>query len=72
MLAEATKNAKERAQGIAQAGGSKVGTIVALSSGVFQVTAKNSVDVDNAGAYDTTTIDKKITATVKADFSLSK
>ena len=72
MLAEATKNAKERAQSIAQAGGSKVGTIVALSSGVFQVTAKNSVDVDNSGAYDTSTIEKKITATVKADFSLSK
>jgi hypothetical protein len=70
MLAEATKNAKERAEGIALAGGAKVGTITSLSSGVFQVTSKNSVDVDNAGAYDTSTIDKKITATVKADFSL--
>jgi hypothetical protein len=70
MLAEATKNAKERAEAVAQAGGAKVSKIVSLSSGVFQVTSKNSIDVSDYGTYDTSTIEKKITATVRADFSL--
>jgi hypothetical protein len=70
MLAEATKNARERADAVAKAGGARVGNITSLSSGVFQVTQKNSVNVDDYGAYDTTSIDKKITATVKVNFSV--
>ncbi len=70
MLSEATKNARERAQAVAVAGGASLGKITSLSSGVFQVTAKNSVEVDGYGAYDTGSIDKKITATVKANFSV--
>lgn len=70
MLAEATKNAKERADAVAEAGGAKVSKLVSLSSGVFQVTSKNSIDVSDYGTYDTSTIEKKITATVRADFSV--
>ncbi len=70
MLAEATKNARERAEAVAKAGGATVGNITSLSSGVFQVTQKNSVSVDDYGTYDTTSIEKKITATVKVDFSV--
>ena len=70
MLTEATKNAKERAEAVAKAGGASVGSISSLSSGVFQVTAPNSVNVDDYGTYDTSTIDKKVTATVKANFSI--
>ncbi len=70
MLSEATKNAKERADSVAKAGGAKVDKIVSLSSGVFQLTAKNSVEVSDYGTYDTSSIEKKITATVKVDFSL--
>jgi hypothetical protein len=70
MLSEATKNAKERAVSVADAGGASIGSITSLSSGVFQVTTKNSVNYDDYGAYDTSTIEKKITATVKANFSL--
>ncbi len=70
MLSEATKNARERAVAVAQAGGATVGSITSLSSGVFQVTQKNSVAVDDYGAYDTSSIDKKITATVKVNFSV--
>lgn len=70
MLTEATKNAKERAEAVAKAGGSSVGSITSLSSGVFQVTAPNSVQVDDYGAYDTSTIEKKVTAVVKANFSI--
>ncbi len=70
MLSEATKNAKERAVSVASAGGANIGTITSLSSGVFQVTTENSVDYDGGGAYDTSSINKKITATVKANFSI--
>jgi uncharacterized protein len=70
MLSEATKNARERPEAVATAGGASLGKITSLSSGVFQVTAKNSIEVDGYGAYDTGSIDKKITATVKANFSV--
>lgn len=70
MLSEATKNALERAQSVADAGGAKIGKITSLSSGVFQVTPENSVNFDDYGSYDTTQIKKKITATVKANFSV--
>lgn len=70
MLADATKNARERAEAVARAGGANVGNITSLSSGVFQVTQKNSVTVDDYGAYDTSSIEKKITATVKVNFSV--
>jgi hypothetical protein len=70
MLSEATKNAKERAVAVAEAGGANIGKIISLSSGVFQLTAKNSIEVDGYGAYDTGSIDKKVTATVKANFSV--
>lgn len=70
MLSEATVNAKERAESVAKAGSARVGAITSLSSGVFQVTQKNSTDISDYGSYDTSTIEKKITATVKVDFSI--
>jgi len=70
MLSEATRNAKERAEGVASAGGAIIGSITSLSSGVFQVTAVNSVDFSDYGSYNTNAIEKKITATVKANFSV--
>ena len=70
MLSQATANAKERADAVAKAGGATVGNITSLSTGVFQVTQKNSVSVDDYGAYDTSSIEKKITATVKVNFSV--
>lgn len=70
LLAAATKNAKERAESVAKAGGATVGNITSLSSGVFQVTQKNSVQFDDYGSYDTSSIEKKITATVKVNFAV--
>ena len=70
MLSEATKNALERAKSVADAGGANIGKITSLSSGVFQVTARNSVNYDDSGSYDTAEMEKKITATVKANFSV--
>ena len=70
MLEEASKNAKERAEAIAKSTGNKVGNVKSASQGVFQVTQKNSTEVSDYGSYDTSTVDKKITAIVRASFEV--
>jgi len=70
LISEATKNAKDRAERIAEGTGAKVGSIQSASTGVFQVNAKNSVEVSDYGVYDTTSVDKKVTAVVKVSFNL--
>ena len=70
LLEEASKNAKERAQAIAKSTGNRIGSVQNASQGVFQVTQKNSTDVSDYGSYDTSTIDKKITAIVRASFEV--
>jgi len=70
MLAEATKNAKARAEKIAESTGSKIGFLQSANMGVFQVTPVNSVDVSDYGYFDTSSIEKKVTSVVRASFSL--
>jgi hypothetical protein len=70
LLEEASKNAKERATSIAKSTGDTIGSVTDASQGVFQVTQKNSTDVSDYGAYDTSTIEKKITAVVRASFEV--
>lgn len=68
LLNEATENAKARAEGITKASDAALGSLVSASSGVFQVTAVNSVDISDYGIYDTSAIEKKVTATIRASF----
>lgn len=70
MLAAATQNAKERASRIASSTGAALGPIQSASMGVFQVTAVNSTDISDYGAYDTSTIDKRVTAVVRSSFTV--
>ena len=70
MLEEASRNAKERAVAIAKSTGSRIGGVKDASQGVFQVTQRNSTDVSDYGSYDTSTIDKKVTAVVRASFEV--
>ena len=70
MLGEATKNAVERGRKIAQSTGRDVGVLRSANVGVFQITAKNSTEVSDYGIYDTTSIEKKVTAVVNATFSV--
>jgi hypothetical protein len=70
LLEEASRNAKERAQAIAKSTGNRIGSVKDASQGVFQVTQKNSTDVSDYGSYDTSTIEKKITAIVRASFEV--
>lgn len=70
LLSLASKNAKERAVAIAQSTGDSIGGVKEASQGVFQVTQKNSTDVSDYGSYDTSTIEKKVTAIVRASFEV--
>jgi len=70
LLAEATKDAKNRAEKIAQSTGAKVASLRSASAGVIQVLQPNSTDVSDSGAYDTSTIEKEITAVIRVSFSL--
>jgi hypothetical protein len=70
LLKEATKNAKERASAIAESTGSIIGRVRDASQGVFQVTGKNSIEVSDYGSYDTSAIEKKVTALVRASFEV--
>ncbi len=70
LMSMATKNAMERAKAVATAGNSALGAIVEASTGVIQVTVPNSVDVSDYGTYDTSTIEKKVTAVVRVSFEV--
>lgn len=68
LLGEAIADAKTRAQEIAKSGGSSVGKIKSASSGVVQVMAPNSTNVEDYGSYDTSTIQKEVSVTARATF----
>jgi len=70
LLPEAIKDAKNRAQAIAQSSGKQVDTIKSVAMGVVQVMQVGSTDVSDYGSYDTSTIDKDVMVTVKATFGL--
>lgn len=68
LLSDAVKDAKARADQIAQSSGQSVGALKAASSGVVQVLQPNSVEVADYGTYDTSSIDKEVMVTVRATF----
>lgn len=70
MLSGALQDARARADAIAQSSGSRVGRLKSASVGVTQVMQVNSTEVSDYGAYDTSTIEKEVTATVRAAFAL--
>ena len=70
MLAEATKDAGARAGRIAESTGARLGKLRTASMGVFQITPVNSTDLSDYGNYDTTSLQKQITAIVRASFDV--
>ncbi len=70
MLGDAVKDAKERAQNMAKAGGQRVGSLQSASSGVVQVLSRGSVEVSDYGSYDTSKIEKDVMVTVRATFGV--
>lgn len=70
LLAEATKDAQNRARVIVQATGSSLGALRGVDVGVFQVTSPNSTEVEDYGVYDTSTLEKDVTAVVNVTFGV--
>ncbi len=70
LLNEASEDAKKRAKAMLKGTGNRVGTIKAIKTGVFQITTPNSTDVSDYGIYDTSTIDKKVTAVTQITFRI--
>jgi hypothetical protein len=70
LLNEATKNAFERAEAIASSTNNSAGAVITASQGVFQITSRDSVDSSDYGYYDTSAIDKKVNAVVRASFKV--
>jgi len=70
MLGEAAKDAKTRAERIADSTGNKIGAVRSARMGVMQITAADSTEVSDGGISDTTTIDKDVTAVVNISFAV--
>ncbi len=71
MLGEAAKDAKDRAEKIASSTGNSIGSVKSARMGVLQITAADSTDVSDYGVYDTTTIEKDMTAVVNVSFAVN-
>ena len=63
---------KKRAGEIASSSGNRIGVIRSAKMGVFQITPVNSYDVSDYGENDTSSLEKKVNAVVKAEFAIVK
>jgi hypothetical protein len=70
MLAEATKDAKNRAVQIAQNTGSTCGRLRSADMGIFQITPIYSNEVSDYGMNDTTSLEKEIMSVVTCRFDI--
>ncbi len=70
LLAEATRDAKQRAVEIAKNSGSGIGSMRSARAGIFQITEPYSTDVSDYGIYNTSTRQKDVTVTVTAEFAV--
>lgn len=70
MVGEASKNAKERAESMISGTNGKIGIMNNARMGVFQIVPVDSTDVSDYGINDTTSIEKKVIATVSATFTV--
>lgn len=71
MIANATKDAKERAEKIAENAGSDLGNLKKATMGVIQITAPNSnEDYSYGGTYNTASKDKEATITIKLEYEV--
>ena len=70
MLADATKDARARAEQIAAQGGRGIASLHDATMGVFQITPLHESDTSGGGENDASSVDKTITAVVTATFLL--
>ncbi|MDD3349235.1 MAG: SIMPL domain-containing protein [Eubacteriales bacterium] len=72
MLAEATKDAKKRAEMISENAGSSLGELKYADMGVIQISPLYSNEVSDYGMNDTYSLEKEITAIVHCEFDIKK
>jgi len=72
LLAEATRNALERAETLANGSGSKVGALQSASQGVIQILPRGSISNNDGSDYSTTTIDKTMRAVVSLEYAVER
>lgn len=68
MIAQATENARQRAEQLAKTAGSTVGPPTSASVGVFQIRPLHSQEVSGYGISDVSSIEKEIVSTVHVNF----
>jgi len=70
MLAEASKNARERAQTITENAGGKLGDLKTATTGVFQITAPNSSEDSYSwgGAFNTSSKQKHVSINMRLTY----
>lgn len=71
MLAEAAKDAKARAEQIANSTGNNIGAVRSAKMGVMQITGADSNEVSDYGVNDTSSFEKDITAVVNVSFAIN-
>ncbi len=71
MLAEAAKDAKVRAERIAESTGSSIGSVRTARMGELQITPADSNEVSDSGLNDTSSLEKDITAVVNIGFEIN-
>jgi hypothetical protein len=71
MIADATKDAKERAEKIAENAGASLGNLKKATMGVIQITAPNSTeDYSYGGTYNTASKVKEASITIKLEYEV--
>lgn len=71
MIADATKDAKQRAEKIAANAGAKLGHLKKASMGVIQITAPNSnEDFSYGGTFNTSSKEKEASITIKLEYQV--
>lgn len=71
MIASATKDAKERAEKIAENSGSSLGNLKKATMGVIQITAPNSnEDYSYGGTFNTASKEKEASITIKLEYEV--
>lgn len=70
LLSDAIKDATARAEAIAKESGRSVGQLKSATGGVVQVLPVGGVEVADYGSYDTSSVNKEVMVTVRAEFTL--
>ena len=70
LIRAAIRDAQLRARVLVDATGAELGKVRGVTVGVFQVTSPNSTEVEDYGAYETSTLRKDVTGVVNVTFAL--